>query len=110
MQSLRAVSLCNNDFDKSITFLQTGQYSQEEPFQLPLSYMECPLLFYVLEILNSILDLQDHCAMCGESVSWFFQSLFMKKICFFLKKNQLTIIEYSSFFGTIQLLLTIFVF
>lgn len=69
MQAIRAASLCDNDIDKSITFLQTGQYHLDKPFQLPLSYSECPLLYFLLEVFDAILDLQDHCCMCGEPIT-----------------------------------------
>lgn len=64
-QAVRASSLCGNDFEKSVTFLQTGQFPQEGQFELLLAYNDCPLLFFVLELVDAILDLQDHCAMCG---------------------------------------------
>lgn len=65
-QALRAATLCKNDIEKSVTFLQTGQYNEEEPFSILLGYHDCPLLYFILEILDAILDLQDHCAMCGK--------------------------------------------
>ena len=46
LQSIRAASLLN-DFEQSVTFLQTGQYAQNSPFPIPLSYYDCPLLYEV---------------------------------------------------------------
>ena len=68
LQSIRAASLLN-DFEQSVTFLQTGQYPQNSPFPIPLSYDECPLLYFILEIFDSVLDLQDHCCICGKKIS-----------------------------------------
>lgn len=68
MQAVRAASLCDNDLNQSLTFLQTGQYQLNKPFEIIVSYPSCPLLYFILEIFDLILNIQDHCAICGAAV------------------------------------------
>ena len=65
MQAIRAASLCHNDYVQCVTYLQTGQYKQTAPFAINVSYRDCPLLYLILEIFDAILNLQDHCSICG---------------------------------------------
>lgn len=72
LQSKRALSLCNNDIDESIQFLQTGQLNMSEHLEdckPPISYRENPLIYLVLEISDSVYDVQNHCSICHEIIS-----------------------------------------
>ncbi|KAK8866279.1 Poly [ADP-ribose] polymerase 6 [Tritrichomonas musculus] len=66
-RSKNALVLCDNDLNRAIQFLKTGDL----PSQLNLvkiDYEECPLLYFVLEICECFLDLQDHCCICRKQI------------------------------------------
>ena len=66
-QSQRALLLCNNNMDKAINFLRTGELppvmNDINMKECP-TLKECPLMYLVLEIADCVLDLQDHCSIC----------------------------------------------
>lgn len=71
MQANKALSLCHNDIEKSLIFLQTGQIdmgSNLDAYKPPVSYNENPLIYLVLEIADSIFDVQNHCSICRERI------------------------------------------
>ncbi|OHT07174.1 UBA/TS-N domain containing protein [Tritrichomonas foetus] len=66
-QSQRALLLCSNHLDKTITFLRTGELpaiTNNINFSECASFRDCPLMYLVLEIADCFLDLQDHCSIC----------------------------------------------
>lgn len=71
MQAKRTLSLCRNNIEESLTFLRTGQINMAEHLEdakPPVSYKENPLIYLVLEIADSIYDVQDHCSICREPI------------------------------------------
>ena len=52
---------CNNDFNKTKELISTGL---ELTNQVPISYKECPIIYLLLEISESFLDLSNHCCIC----------------------------------------------
>ncbi|KAK8884615.1 Poly [ADP-ribose] polymerase 6 [Tritrichomonas musculus] len=66
-QAKRALSICRNDVEKTLLFLRTGQLDMSEHLndsKPPCTYLDNPLIYLVLEIADSIFDLQDHCSIC----------------------------------------------
>ena len=59
-----ALRLFQNDVDKSREFLRTGAKPPEDT-KIHIEYSNCPLLYLVLEICETFLDLPDHCCVCG---------------------------------------------
>jgi poly [ADP-ribose] polymerase 6/8 len=59
----RALILCANNKETSITFLRTGDIPPHQS-QIQLPFPDCPLLYLVLEILECFVDLSDHCCIC----------------------------------------------
>lgn len=71
-QAKRTLSLCRNNVHDSLVFLRTGQINMSEHLddaKPPVSYKENPLIYLVLEIADSIFDIQDHCSICREPIS-----------------------------------------
>lgn len=62
-----ALVLCSNDLNKAIQFLKTGDIPSQENL-IKVEYDECPLLYFVLEIAECFLDLQDHCCICRKEI------------------------------------------
>ncbi|KAK8895504.1 Poly [ADP-ribose] polymerase 6 [Tritrichomonas musculus] len=71
LQSEKALSNCDNDVEKSIHLLRTGEYEfPKEDIKVSevVKYEDNPLIYLILGIVDSILDLQDHCSICGDPI------------------------------------------
>ncbi|KAK8847148.1 Poly [ADP-ribose] polymerase 6 [Tritrichomonas musculus] len=71
LQSKKALSNCQDNLEKSIHLLRTGEYefSKEEMKDSNLvKYDENPLIYLILGIVDKIFDLQDHCSICGDPI------------------------------------------
>jgi len=60
----RAAVLTRNDIDAARAFLLTGSISFTPP-PLTYTYAECPMLYLILEVMDAVLNLTDHCCVCG---------------------------------------------
>jgi poly [ADP-ribose] polymerase 6/8 len=79
----RALVLTGN-VDHAREFLMTGAISGR-PRRLEVSYAECPLLYLILEICDSMLNMSDHCVICGNDlgVSGLKASVCDNNVCLF---------------------------
>lgn len=71
LQSENALSNCHNDIDKSIHLIRTGENSypkEEMKVSNFVTYELNPTIYLVLDILDKIFDLQDHCSICGDPI------------------------------------------
>ncbi|EAY07014.1 UBA/TS-N domain containing protein [Trichomonas vaginalis G3] len=62
-----ALALFRNDFDQALSFLRTGIAPAIET-DIHISYKDCPLLYFVLELVEVFLDLPDHCCVCRKQL------------------------------------------
>lgn len=72
-QASQANFFCGENYEECIAFLETGQLIIDEEKKILLERIlsrknDCPLLLFVLEILDAILDVQDHCCVCGKPI------------------------------------------
>jgi hypothetical protein len=51
-----------------VAFLSTGDFATDQT-PLPTEYATCPLLYFVLELADAFLDLQDHCCICRRQMA-----------------------------------------
>lgn len=58
-----ALVLCKNNVNLAKNFLRTGEMINCES-QILVSYNQCPLLYFTLELVECFFDLQDHCCIC----------------------------------------------
>ena len=66
LQSKKALHFCNNNVSNALIFLRTGElFNQEFDFSNIPSYKENPLIYLILEVADALLDVQDHCCICG---------------------------------------------
>jgi hypothetical protein len=65
VSAIRALLCCENNIHRAIDFLKTGDSTYQYQEGLP-DYGSCQLLYLVLEIADSFLNLSDHCCMCGD--------------------------------------------
>jgi len=61
-----ALVMFNNSIEDARSFLQTGLNVNE--VEIPISYLECPVLYLILEICEIYFDLPDHCCICRQSL------------------------------------------
>ena len=59
-----ALRVFHNDLEKSREFLRTGADPPCDT-EIHIEYTNCPLLYFVLELCETFLDLPDHCCVCG---------------------------------------------
>ena len=59
-----ALVLCHGDIKAALAFLKTG-VMPDLTMKMPVSFPECPLLYFVMEICDIFLGLVDHCCFCG---------------------------------------------
>ena len=63
-----ALRLTDNDLKAAVDFLMTGDLPQK-PLPLEVSYIECPLLYFVLEVGDIFLNLGSRCCVCGDPLA-----------------------------------------
>lgn len=70
LQSEKALANCNNDYAKSIQLLQTGKFDSCDQLDVTsiIRYDENPIMYLVMEILDSLYDLEDHCCICRDPI------------------------------------------
>jgi hypothetical protein len=80
----RALVVTHGNLKAARQFLTTGVTSREPEFP-DVNYRDCPLFYFILEVTESILNLSDHCCICGKplGISVLRPSLCDDHICFF---------------------------
>ncbi|KAH0793074.1 UBA/TS-N domain containing protein [Histomonas meleagridis] len=72
-QSRRALSLCNNNYERALHLMRTGELlpgaSDEAKPSDFAAYHQNPLLYFALELAETLFDLQDHCCLCRRPIS-----------------------------------------
>lgn len=70
LQSEKALSNCQNDITKSIQLLRKGKYDSSNQLDVStiVSYDTNPVIYLVMEILDVILGLENHCCLCGDQI------------------------------------------
>ena len=63
-KSHTALVLCHGNIDAALAFLKTGQMP-DLTMEMPVSFPECPILYFVMELCDIFLGLIDHCCVCG---------------------------------------------
>ena len=62
-----ALALFHNNLEKATDFLRTGGEIPVDT-EINISYSECPLLYFTLEVIEAFLDLSDHCCICRKEL------------------------------------------
>jgi hypothetical protein len=80
----RALVVTHENLKAARQFLATGVTSREPEFP-DVNYQDCPLFYFILEVTESILNLSDHCFICGKplGISVLRPSFCDDHICFF---------------------------
>ncbi|EAY04819.1 UBA/TS-N domain containing protein [Trichomonas vaginalis G3] len=63
-----ALVLCRNKINDARSFLRTGQKADVST-RMPCKFEECRLLYFIVEICDLFIGLQDHCCFCGKKLS-----------------------------------------
>lgn len=62
-----ALILCHNNLNDAKNFLKTGE-KPEANVKMPCTLESCHLLYFVMEICELFIGLQDHCCFCGKKL------------------------------------------
>lgn len=84
IQSEKALSNCQNDLEKSSQLLKNGKFDPINQIDVTcrVSYDKNPNMYLVMELLDVIYNLEDHCCICGDPIPRVFRpSPCEKSIC-----------------------------
>ena len=66
-KSHKALVLCHGNVTAARAFLKTGELP-DFSIPMPVSFSECPILYFVMEVCDIFLGLSDHCCFCGDKL------------------------------------------